>query len=160
MVPFVLNRIKPPGMNRTVHSRYGMIIPALSQTTMHRVALRTDMNKTVVDTETVVDRLMPPVVVALLTVDRHLQIAAIVQRMVCTIPMQEPTPTLKIAMSAADVAVVDSVVVAMIAMSIANARLLRSEGSLAPLAVISQSSWSGISQCHVNTSKSSVAHCL
>jgi hypothetical protein len=137
-----------------------MIRPALSQIDLHRVALRTDMNKTVVGTETVVDRLMPTVVVALLIVDRHPQIVEIVQLMVCTIPMEEPTSIFKIAMSAADVAVVDSVVVAMIAMSIANARLLRSDGSLAPLAVISQSSWSGISQCHVNTSKSSVAHCL
>jgi hypothetical protein len=137
-----------------------MIRPALSQIDLHRVALRTDMNKTVVGTETVVDLLMPTVVVALLIVDRHPQIVEIVQLMVCTIPMEEPTSIFKIAMSAADVAVVDSVVVAMIAMSIANARLLRSDGSLAPLAVISQSSWSGISQCHVNTSKSSVAHCL
>jgi hypothetical protein len=147
-------------MNKTVYNRYGMTRTALSQTDMHKVALRTDMNKTVVGIEIVVDRLMPPAVVALLTVDRPSQIAAIVQLTVCTIPMQEPTPTFRIAMSAVDVAVVNSVVVAMIAMSIANARLLRSEGSLAPLEVISQSSWSGISQCHVNISKSSVAHCL
>jgi hypothetical protein len=153
-------RMAPSDMNRTVYNRYGMTRTALSQTDMHKVALRTDMNKTVVGTEIVVDRLMPTAVVALLTVDRLSQIAAIVQLTVCTIPMQEPTPTFRIAMSAAVVAVVNSVVVAMIAMSIANARLLRSEGNLAPLEVISQSSWSGISQCHVNISKSSVAHYL
>jgi hypothetical protein len=113
------------------------------------------MNRTTIDTETVADRLITTAVVNLLIRSRR-QIVAIVPPTGCTTQTPVSIPMVRIGMSVTvTVAVAEVGIEGEGAMSIANARHLDNDGSLAPgqtLRVMgrnNKSSLNGIAACPV-----------